>query len=107
MNSNANLRTNIFIIAVALLFTITMTTATVSMLPSAFAGGDDDDKDEKTDGNKNEAKKESGGLIADCDTNEAENIFICTSITPVCRPGATCLFGEMDPGLIALPISWR
>lgn len=107
MNNNANLRTNIFIIAVALLFTITMTTATVSMLPSAYAGGDDDDKDEKTDGNKNEAKKESGGLIADCDTNEAENIFICTSITPVCRPGATCLFGEMDPGLIALPISWR
>ena len=107
MNNNANLRTNIFITAVALLFTITMTTTTVSMLPSAYAGGDDDDKDEKTNGNKNEAKKESAGLIADCDINEAENIFICTSITPVCRPGATCVFGEVDPTLVALPISWR
>jgi hypothetical protein len=108
MNNNPNLRMNAFLIAVALLFTITVSTATVTMLPAAYAEGDDDgDEDEKTDGNKIKAEDESTGIIADCDKNEASSIFICTSITPVCRPGAVCVYGQMDPTLLALPISWR
>lgn len=106
MNNHANLRT-IALVTAAVLFTITMTTTTVSMVPAVYAGGDDGDGDEKSDGNKNKATRESAGLIADCDKNEADNILICTSIAPVCRPGATCIFGELDPTLIALPISWR
>jgi hypothetical protein len=107
MNKNANLKTNVFVIAIAVLFTITMTTTTVSMVPAVYAQDDGDDEDENSGGNENEAKRESAGLVTDCDKNEATNIFICTSIVPVCRPGAVCVYGEVDPTLIALPISWR
>jgi hypothetical protein len=107
MNNNANLKTNVFVIAIAVLFTITMTTTTVSMVPTVYAQDDEDDEDEKNGVNENEAKKESAGLVTDCDKNEATNIFICTSIVPVCRPGAVCVYGEVDPTLVALPISWR
>jgi hypothetical protein len=107
MNNNANLKTNVFVIAIAVLFTITMTTTTVSMVPTVYAQDDEDDEDENNGVNENEAKKESAGLVTDCDKNEATNIFICTSIVPVCRPGAVCVYGEVDPTLVALPISWR
>ena len=107
MNNNANLRTNVFIIAIAVLFTITMTTTTVSMVPAVYAEPDGGDDDENSGGNENEATRESAGLTSDCDKNEATNIFICSSIIPVCRPGAVCVYGEVDPTLIALPISWR
>jgi hypothetical protein len=107
MNNNANLKTNVFVIAIAVLFTITMTTTTVSMVPTVYAQDDEDDEDENNGVNENEAKRESAGLVTDCDKNEATNIFICTSIVPVCRPGAVCVYGEVDPTLVALPISWR
>ena len=108
MNNHANLRTIALVTAAAVLFTITtMTTTIVLMVPAAYAGGDDGKEHEKSDGNENKATSEAAGLISDCDKNEAENILICTSITPVCRPGATCIWGELDPTLVALPISWR
>ena len=117
MNNNTILRISMFLIAAALL--VTVTTA-LTMVPAAYAEGDHDD-DRKNgdrdkhdwddhdsgDGNKQKVKEGSTGVLADCDKNEASNIYICTAITPICRPGAVCVYGDVDPGLIALPISWR
>jgi len=121
MNNNTILRMSVFFIAAALL--VTMTTS-VTMVPAAYAGGDDDgdkndngdrkyaerdyDRDgDNGDGNNQKVQEESAGILADCDKNEATNIYICSAITPVCRPGAVCVFGEPDPALLALPTSWR
>jgi hypothetical protein len=102
MNNNANLRTNIFITAVALLFTITMTTTTVSMLPSAYAGGDDDDKDEKTDGNKNKAEDDSAAAIADCDDNDVEEAsFECVAANSLRFTGQDILIGGISATLLS------
>ena len=114
MNNSTTSKMSLFIIAAALLTAVT-TTTTVGMVPAAYAGGDDDDdhndgneKDSRDgDGNKQQIEDESTGVLADCDTNDADSIFICSAITPVCRPGATCFYGQMDPTLVALPISWR
>jgi hypothetical protein len=106
MNNNTILRMSVFLIAAALL--VTVTTA-LTMVPAAYAGGDDDDDDDdhNGDGNKQKVKEDSTGVLADCDKNEASNIYICSAITPICRPGAVCVYGEVDPTLVALPISWR
>ena len=110
MNNRINPRISLFIIAAALL-TAVMTTTSVGMIPAVYAGENDDDDHEKNekngDGNKQQTNKESAGILADCDTNNAESIYICSAISPVCRPGAVCVFGQVDPTLTALPISWR
>ncbi|HKG86712.1 MAG TPA: hypothetical protein VKA95_00185 [Nitrososphaeraceae archaeon] len=95
-----------FLIAAALLVTVT---TVLTMVPAAYAGGDndDDDDDHNGDGNNQKAEEDSAGVLADCDKNEASNIYICSAITPICRPGAVCVYGDVDPTLIALPISWR
>jgi hypothetical protein len=104
--NNTILRISMFLIAAALL--VTVTTA-LTMVPAAYAGGDndDDDDDHNGDGNNQKAEEDSAGVLADCDKNEASNIYICSAITPICRPGAVCVYGDVDPTLIALPISWR
>ena len=107
MNNNTILRISMFLIAAALL--VTVTTA-LTMVPAAYAGGDnddDDDDDHNGDGNNQKAEEDSAAVLADCDKNEASNIYICSAITPICRPGAVCVYGDVDPTLIALPISWR
>ena len=108
MNNSTTSRMSLFIIAAALL-TAVMTTTTVGMVPAAYAGGDDDGDDDQKDGdgNKQQVEDESAGPFADCDTNDAKSIYICSAISPVCRPNAVCMFGQMDPTLTALPISWR
>jgi hypothetical protein len=112
MNNSITPRMTLFIIAAALL-TAVMTTTTVGMVPAAYAGGDDDDGDDHKkydtdgDGNKQRINEKSAGILADCDTNDADSIYICSAISPVCRPGAVCVYGQMDPTLTALPISWR
>jgi hypothetical protein len=81
------------------------------MIPAAYAGGNDDDNHEEHekdgDGNKQQVEEDSAGILADCDTNDADSIYICSAISPQCRSGAVCVFGQVDPTLIALPISWR
>src|SRR5215211_110777 len=106
MNNNTILRISMFLIAAALLVTVT---TVLTMVPVAYAGGDndDDDDDHNGDGNNQKAEEDSAGVLADCDKNEASNIYICSAITPICRPGAVCVYGDVDPTLIALPISWR
>ncbi len=106
MNNNTILRISMFLIAAALLVTVT---TVLTMVPAAYAGGDndDDDDDHNGDGNNQKAEEDSAGVLADCDKNEASNIYICSAITPICRPGAVCVYGDVDPTLIALPISWR
>jgi hypothetical protein len=112
MNNSITPRMTLFIIAAALLTAVT-TTTTVGMVPAAYAGGDDDDGDDDKeydkdrDGNKQKINENSAGILADCDTNDAGSIYICSAISPVCRPGAVCVYGQMDPTLTALPISWR
>jgi len=95
-----------FLIAAALLVTVT---TVLTMVPAAYAGGDNDDDDDDHNGDENnqKAEEDSAGVLADCDKNEASNIYICSAITPICRPGAVCVYGDVDPTLIALPISWR
>ena len=97
---------SVFLIAAALLVT---TTTALTVVPAAYAerNDDDDDDDHNGDGNRQKVEDESAGLLADCDKNEASNIYICSVITPICRPGAVCTYGDMDPSLVALPISWR
>jgi hypothetical protein len=90
---------NTTILTIAFLLAGTLFTATMTMAP-AYAGGDGD-------GNKQKVEDESAGPFADCDTNDAKSIYICSAISPVCRPNAVCMFGQMDPTLTALPISWR
>jgi hypothetical protein len=108
MNNSTTSRMSLFIIAAALLTAVMTTTTTVGVVPAAYAGGDDDDDDQKDgDGNKQQVEDESAGPFADCDTNDAKSIYICSAISPVCRPNAVCVFGQMDPTLTALPISWR
>jgi hypothetical protein len=104
--NNTILRISMFLIAAALLVTVT---TMLTMVPAAYAGGDndDDDDDHNGDGNNQKAEEDSAGVLADCDKNEASNIYICSAITPICRPGAVCVYGDVDPTLIALPISWR
>jgi hypothetical protein len=104
--NNTILRISMFLIAAALLVTVT---TVLTMVPAAYAGGDndDDDDDHNGDGNNQKAEEDSAGVLADCDKNEASNIYICSAITPICRPGAVCVYGDVDPTLIALPISWR
>jgi hypothetical protein len=121
MNNRTTSRMSLFIIAAALLTAVT-TTTTVGMVPAAYAGGDDDDdrksgdgngnkhndKDQKDrDGNKQQVEEESAGILADCDTNDVDSIYICSAISPQCRPDAVCVWGQIDPTLTALPISWR
>ena len=109
MNNNITPRISLLIIAAGLLTAVT--TTTVGMIPAAYAGGNDGDDGEKHekngDGNKQQVEEESAGILADCDTNDADSIYICSAISPVCRPGAVCVFGQVDPTLVALPISWR
>ena len=109
MNNSITPRIGLFIIAAGLLTAVT--TTTVGMIPAAYAGGNDDDDHEKNDkngdGNKQQVEEDSAGILADCDTNDAESIYICSAISPECRPGAVCVFGQLDPTLTALPISWR
>lgn len=109
MNNNITPRISLLIIAAGLLTAVT--TTTVGMMPAAYAGGNDGDDHEKHekngDGNKQQVEEESAGILADCDTNDADSIYICSAISPVCRPGAVCVFGQVDPTLVALPISWR
>jgi len=106
MNNNTILRISMFLIAAALLVTVT---TVLTMVPAAYAGGDNDDDDDDHNGDENnqKAEEDSAGVLADCDKNEASNIYICSAITPICRPGAVCVYGDVDPTLIALPISWR
>jgi hypothetical protein len=111
VNNTITPKMSLFIIAAALLTAVT-TTTTVGMVPAAYAGGDDDGDDHKEydkdgNGNKQQVEDESAGIFADCDTNDADSIYICSAISPVCRPGAVCVYGQMDPTLTALPISWR
>jgi hypothetical protein len=110
VNNNITPRISLLIIAAGLLTAVT--TTTVGMIPAAYAGGNDDDDDHEEhekngDGNKQQAEEDSAGILADCDTNDADSIYICSAISPVCRPGAVCVFGQVDPTLVALPISWR
>jgi hypothetical protein len=109
VNNNITPRISLLIIAAGLLTAVT--TTTVGMIPAAYAGGNDDDDHEEHekngDGNKQQVEEESAGILADCDTNDADNLYICSAISPVCRPGAVCVFGQVDPTLVALPISWR
>jgi hypothetical protein len=108
VNNSTTSRMSLFIIAASLL-TAVMTTTTVGMVPAAYAGGDNDSDDDHKDGdgNKQKVKDESAGILADCDTNDADSSYICSAISPVCRPDAVCVFGQIDPTLTALPISWR
>jgi hypothetical protein len=107
--NNITPRISLLIIAAGLLTAVT--TTTVGMIPAAYAGGNDDDDHEEHekngDGNKQQVEEESAGILADCDTNDADSLYICSAISPVCRPGAVCVFGQVDPTLVALPISWR
>jgi hypothetical protein len=109
VNNNITPRISLLIIAAGLLTAVT--TTTVGMIPAAYAGGNDDDDHEEHekngDGNKQKVEEDSAGILADCDTNDADSIYICSAISPVCRPGAVCVFGQVDPTLVALPISWR
>jgi hypothetical protein len=109
VNNNITPRISLLIIAAGLLTAVT--TTTVGMIPAAYAGGNDDDDHEENekngDGNKQKVEEDSAGILADCDTNDADSIYICSAISPVCRPGAVCVFGQVDPTLVALPISWR
>jgi hypothetical protein len=109
VNNSITPRISLLIIAAGLFTAVT--TTTVGMIPAAYAGGNDDDDNEKYekngDGNKQQVEEDSAGILADCDTNDADSIYICSAISPVCRPGAVCVFGQVDPTLVALPISWR
>jgi hypothetical protein len=111
VNNNITPRISLLIIAAGLLTAVMTTTTTVGMIPAAYAGGNDDDDHEKHekdgDGNKQQVEEDSAGILADCDTNDVNSIYICSAISPVCRPGAVCVFGQVDPTLVALPISWR
>jgi hypothetical protein len=102
MNNNANLRTNVFIIAIAVLFTITMTTTAVSMVPAVYAEPDGGDDDENSGGNENKAEDDSAAAIADCDDNDVEEAnFECVAATGLRFTGQDILINGMSMTLLS------
>ena len=102
MNNNAYLRMNVFVLAIAVLFTITMTTTTVSMVPAVYAEDNSGDEDEKNGGNENKAEDDSAAAIADCDDNDVEEAnFECVAATGLRFTGQDILINGVSLTLLS------